>query len=144
MTPSWRHDTCSSLLGTREKFTCWTRVSYLWLKKKGGERGKRASPLGWNMDMQAAFHQKNLWCFMGFRPGPGLFVWKSRCANQNVQLCKKFQACSRLDMPGLDLCVPVCGTLHEEPYIFTLQLKLTRTDFNESGAHVSALGPSPT
>ena len=47
-------------------------------------------------------------------------------------------------MPGLDLCVPVCGTLHEEPYIFTLQLKLTRTDFNESGAHVSALGPSPT
>ena len=34
MTASWRHDACSSLLGTIERFTCWT-----WLKKKGRERG---------------------------------------------------------------------------------------------------------
>ena len=42
MTPLWRHNSCSSLMGTRESFTCWARVSYLWLKKKGGERGKVA------------------------------------------------------------------------------------------------------
>ena len=38
----------------------------------------------------------------GFRPGPGLFLQKSKCANQNVQLCKKMHACSRLDRPNLD------------------------------------------
>ena len=37
----------------------------------------------------------------GFRPGPGLFVQKSRCANQNVQLCNKMHECSRLDRPAL-------------------------------------------
>ena len=26
LTVLWRHDACSSLLGTRERFTCWTRV----------------------------------------------------------------------------------------------------------------------
>ena len=39
ITLSWRHIACSSLWGTRERFTCWTRVPYLWLKKKG-EEGK--------------------------------------------------------------------------------------------------------
>ena len=52
MTLSGRHNACSPLLGTRERFTCWTRVSYLWLEKKGGERGKTASAQGWNMDTQ--------------------------------------------------------------------------------------------
>ena len=58
MTPLWRHDACSSHLGTRERFTCWTRVSYLWLKKKrgGGEREKEASALGWIMDTQTLSH----------------------------------------------------------------------------------------
>ena len=52
ITLSWRHIACSSLWGTRERFTCWTRVPYLWLKKKGGERGKVASALRWNKDKQ--------------------------------------------------------------------------------------------
>ena len=52
MTPSWRHSGCSSLLGNRERFTFWTRVSYLWLKKKGGEREKESWALGWNMEVQ--------------------------------------------------------------------------------------------
>ena len=52
MTILWLHNACSSLLGTRERFICWTRVSYLWLKKKGREWGKVASALGWNMDTQ--------------------------------------------------------------------------------------------
>ena len=56
MTPLWHHDACSSLLGMRERFTYWTRVPYLWLKKKGGERGKEASALGWNMDTQTLSH----------------------------------------------------------------------------------------
>ena len=41
MTPLWRHDACSSLLGTRERFTCWTRVTYLWWKRKMW-KGKRS------------------------------------------------------------------------------------------------------
>ena len=41
MTLKLRHNACSSLLGTRERFTCWTRVTYLGLKKKGEERGKK-------------------------------------------------------------------------------------------------------
>ena len=44
MTPSCCHNAFSSLLGTRERFTCWARVSYLGLKKKGGERGKKHQP----------------------------------------------------------------------------------------------------
>ena len=47
ITALWHHDTCSSLLETRERFTCWTRVPFLWLKKKG-ERGKGPLVLGWN------------------------------------------------------------------------------------------------
>ena len=62
ITPLWPHDACSSLLGMRERFTCWTRVSYLWLKKKGVERGKAASALGWNMDMQTLSHFTNERC----------------------------------------------------------------------------------
>ena len=56
MTLSWHHDAFSSLLETRKRFTCWTRVPYLWLKKKVCERGKEASALGWNMDMQTLVH----------------------------------------------------------------------------------------
>ena len=48
MTLAWRHNACSSLLGTRERFTCGMRVSYLWLKTRVWEREKRASALGWN------------------------------------------------------------------------------------------------
>ena len=56
MTPSWRHDACSSLSGTRERFTCWARVTYLWTQKRICEREKRTSVLGWNMDMQTFIH----------------------------------------------------------------------------------------
>ena len=44
------YNACSSLLGTRERFTCWARVPVT--KKKGGERGKQASALGSNMETQ--------------------------------------------------------------------------------------------
>ena len=47
VTLSWCHNACSSLWGTRERFTWWTRVSYMWLKKIGGEMGKVASALGY-------------------------------------------------------------------------------------------------
>ena len=40
MTVSWRHNACSSLLGTRERFTCRMRVPYMWLKKRVWERVK--------------------------------------------------------------------------------------------------------
>ena len=40
----------------RERFTCWTRVPYMWLKKKVCEREIRSSALGWNMDTQTLVH----------------------------------------------------------------------------------------
>ena len=62
MTLSWRHNAFSSLFGTRDRFTWWTRVSYLWLKKKGGERGKVASALRWNVDTEILVLTNN--CFL--------------------------------------------------------------------------------
>ena len=41
MTPSWHHDECSSLLGTRERFTCWTRVPLPVTEKESKQEGKR-------------------------------------------------------------------------------------------------------
>ena len=50
LTIVWCYAAYSSILGTKERFTCETRVPYLWQKKRMSERGKYTSALGWKMD----------------------------------------------------------------------------------------------
>ena len=46
----WRHFACSCFLEGREVNTIATKVPYLWLKKRGCEKGKNALALGWKTD----------------------------------------------------------------------------------------------
>ena len=59
MTLSWHHNACSSLWGARdwrERFTCWTRVSYLWLKTKKERRREGKNSIGPRMKYGHASH----------------------------------------------------------------------------------------
>ena len=93
---SWCH-ACSSILGTRERCSCWTRVPYLWQKKRVSKRDKRASALGWNMDTQTliyfALRQLGLMVFFPFGLLSFSVTGHSRPTDKSLPCPHKWTAC---------------------------------------------------